>query len=588
MTTLPLFEIEEQQPAATGSILKGGVSRSGSLYGVHSYHTKIPPDAIEPYIAAYSRAGQIVMDPFCGSGMTGVAARRLGRDALLSDLSPAAVHIAENYTSRLDPQAFSDAAHRVLERCAEEISSLYATRCHSCGGDASTAYVIWSDRRSCPHCPNSFLVWSYRAQQLRRLSCTQCGAEFAKQDAPLLGEEPVQVNFKCRLCGRVTRSPNENDYALLNLEVGAIPYWYPRVPFGSDREMWRKGHADLKISSVADFYSVRNLWALAALWATIDQEPPERRETRALRFAFTAIANRASRRYQWNAKRPTNVLGGTLYVSSIRYEFNVLDLWKRKVEAVKRLASSGEEHRGRIKVQLASADALPVPDSTIDYVFTDPPFGANIVYSDCSLLWEAWLGALTDVQREAIVTRHRTRDAGGKGVAEYVEQMGRCFLEIARVLKPSGHATVVFQNTDTAVWEGILSVLADCGFVIKSAETLHKAQPSFKGVKADIEGERVAATDVVLTVSLGRSRGAPEKGELWRAVESALRSELTATHKPGSRLRSSGHLYAIALATAIGAGQTEPISFSHVLSWLDKNCVNQGGWRLKDVTPSRS
>ena len=39
----------------------------------------------------------------------------------------------------------------------------------------------------------------------------------------------------------------------------------------------------------------------------------------------------------------------------------------------------------------------------MDYVFTDPPFGSNIFYSDMHLFHEAWLGKRTDREREAVI-----------------------------------------------------------------------------------------------------------------------------------------------------------------------------------------
>src|SRR5690606_23602245 len=85
------------------------VSKSTTTYRAHSYHTKVPPEAIRPFIRALSKPGDVVLDPFSGSGMTGVAALMEGRNALLSDLSPAAVHISRNYTTPCDPGEFSNA-----------------------------------------------------------------------------------------------------------------------------------------------------------------------------------------------------------------------------------------------------------------------------------------------------------------------------------------------------------------------------------------------------------------------------------------------------------------------------------------------
>lgn len=543
----------------------GEVSRAKSLYGVHSYHTKVPPEAIEPYILEYAQPGATILDPFCGSGMTGVAARRLGRHALLSDLSPAAAHIASNYTTPCDPAAYGRAVERVTGALAATRVDLYGTRCHSCSGPAVTAYVIWSDVRRCPHCEVEIRLWDYRADGLRKLSCRSCGRSYPKKSAPLVRETPVRVSLDCPACGRLERDPSPEDLGHLLRSRDAIPAWYPDVAFGPEREMWRRGHQDLGIQSVADFYSGRNLWALSVLWAEIGAEADLRLRS-ALQFTFTAIANRASRRYQWNAKRPTNVLGGTLYVSSLRYEFNVFSLWSRKVAAVKKLFQATLNDPGSAEVAHLSATRLPFADRSIDYCFTDPPFGANIVYSDCSLLWEAWLGDLMDPREEAIVTRHRSPSAGGKTVSEYAHVMATAFSELRRVLKEAAPATLVFQNTDPAVWVAVQEAISDTGFVVLGAETLHKTQPSFKGVKAQEEGEQVAATDVVLLLrSGGASRTSASKESVWDVIWRALAVELDRVGDRTGRRRSIPHLYAVAFAAAVAASlPTQEITFESI------------------------
>jgi 16S rRNA G966 N2-methylase RsmD len=88
---------------------------------------------------------------------------------------------------------------------------------------------------------------------------------------------------------------------------------------------------------------------------------------------------------------------------------------------------------------LGSATELRgVPDGSIDYVFTDPPFGANIYYADCNLIWESWLGRLTDVSAEAVINRSLSIEKGGKSLKFYSGVMEGSMKEIARVLKPGG------------------------------------------------------------------------------------------------------------------------------------------------------
>ncbi len=48
------------------------------IYGAHSYHTKVPHRAIMKYILHYTEPGGVVFDGFCGTGMTGVAAKYCG------------------------------------------------------------------------------------------------------------------------------------------------------------------------------------------------------------------------------------------------------------------------------------------------------------------------------------------------------------------------------------------------------------------------------------------------------------------------------------------------------------------------------
>jgi DNA modification methylase len=59
------------RPPFTADIKEG---KNDPIYNAHSYHTKVPPRGIIPYILHYTEPGDLILDPFCGSGMTGVAA----------------------------------------------------------------------------------------------------------------------------------------------------------------------------------------------------------------------------------------------------------------------------------------------------------------------------------------------------------------------------------------------------------------------------------------------------------------------------------------------------------------------------------
>ncbi len=83
----------------------------------------------------------------------------------------------------------------------------------------------------------------------------------------------------------------------------------------------------------------------------------------------------------------------------------MLSLWRRKARVVSKLFWFGVAAPGAVQVAQGNATALPLPDASVDYCFTGPPFGSNIFYGDCATVWESWLGEVTPVRCEAVVNR---------------------------------------------------------------------------------------------------------------------------------------------------------------------------------------
>jgi DNA modification methylase/DNA-binding XRE family transcriptional regulator len=491
-------------PAATQAMTKASserinVQKTSSSYRAHSYHTKVPPEAIRPFIQSCCPTGGTVFDPFCGSGMTGVAALMEGRNAVLSDLSPAAVHIARNYTTPCDPTVFSKSLLAVKTAMDPTIAWLY----QPLGSDDMVEYTTWSDVFRCGACSERMLYWNV-VQTVEGsfgdfLVCPRCKTQARKTDLEWIGEEAVESHTSRGSTRINSHAPTRAELGLIEeLATAPIPYWTPEVSFGREREMWRAAHRSMNITSASGFFTHRNLYALAALRHAIIQSS-EGRVREALMFAFTAAVNRASRRYQWNAKRPTNVMTGTLYISSLRYEWNVWSLFRRKAADVLRYYQSFPRTACTAEVfQRSATDLDCMPDRSVDMVFMDPPFGANIFYADSSLLWEAWLGQLTDQASEIVVNKHRSSAEGGKNIADYGDLMRRSFEQSARVLKRGGRAVLAFSNSDDRVWSAIQAALANAGFEQETVHVLSKGQPSIKGVKGVTGKEHVTTLDLIL------------------------------------------------------------------------------------------
>jgi len=125
-----------------------------------------------------------------------------------------------------------------------------------------------------------------------------------------------------------------------------------------------------------------------------------------------------------------------------------------------------------------SSTQLPaIKDNIVDYIFTDPPFGGNLMYSELNFLWEAWLRVFTNNREEAVVNNVQQ-----KGLPEYQHIMEACFSEYYRVLKPGRWVTVEFHNSKNSVWMAIQEALSRAGFIVADVRTLDKKKGSFKQV----------------------------------------------------------------------------------------------------------
>jgi DNA-directed RNA polymerase subunit RPC12/RpoP len=223
-------------------------------------------------------------------------ARTGARRAILSDLSPAACHIAYNYTHPVDVKALKAEFDRIMQELQPERDWLCGTICDRCGAKAAIQYTVWSDVYKCCRCGERMALWDvavdHNSGRVKDIfSCPACGFMGKKTRHTRVESVPVVTNYECYGACSPVRSEHRTTEAELRLieEIKAqeIPYWYPTDPFGPRREMWRGGHRDAGITRVCDFYTKRNLRALAALWDKVGRIP--NRIGAVLRFIHTAL-----------------------------------------------------------------------------------------------------------------------------------------------------------------------------------------------------------------------------------------------------------------------------------------------------------
>ncbi len=461
------------------------------VYDAHTYHTKVPPRGIELLIEYYTRPGDVVLDPFCGSGMTGVAATQRGRKAILSDLSPAAAFIAFNLNTPLDYSVYLRAVHSVLNEARELEESLYNTPCRQCGQLTPMLYTVWSYGMICKHCNIEFVLWDVARDERPRVrdskikaefDCPNCKERIKKRELKRTRRYPVSVGYRCCIRGlKESTSPlcDLDHITLKRIEESGLPkdLWYPTACFPDG--MNTKQPIAAGITTVDKAYTPRALWAMAYLWDRALKWPDS--DVRAkLLFTLTSLYQRVtvfSEFRFWGGSGNT----ANYNVPAIMNEQNVFRAFARKANTMSWYFKDVSTAARPVQVSTQSACHLTqIPSKSVDYIFTDPPFGGNINYSEMNFLWESWLGVYTDKTEEAIINK-----AQKKSFDEYGKLLRDAFSEMHRVLKDKGWLTVIFHNSSERVWSTLQTAIHEAGFTIKGTQTFDKEHGTFKQFVSD-------------------------------------------------------------------------------------------------------
>jgi DNA modification methylase len=508
------------------------VGKTDPLYKAHSYHTKVPHLAIVPSILHYTEPGDLVLDGFAGSGMTGVAAQWCGsapaayrheletewkkqgkaapkwgaRRVILNNLSPAATFIAANYNLPFDIETFAKAGKQLLKEVEQEIGWMYETMHNDGKTKGRIEYTVWSQIYTCPDCAGevNFLDEALDAESKRvkeSFPCPHCGAQLTKQRMERLfvsqldtatnqtiqmpKRKPVLISY---LVGksRYEKVPDSKDLeVLIKVDGMGIPLGLPTMSIPIMHMTHERARMDYSgITHMHHFFLPRAGHAMSLLWRKASCFHDGRMRAMLLFIVEQAVWGLSVlNRYQpIQQGRPggsqvNRQLTGVYYVAAQHAEcspqYNLGGKLDRLVKAFRdyRTVAAGAV------INLGSAASLPISPSSVDYIFTDPPFGENIYYADLNFMIESWHRVTTDAKPEAIIDRHKK-----KGLPEYQHLMQRCFAEYYRVLKPGRWMTVVFSNSKAAVWNAIQVALQQAGFVVAEVTALDKVQGSFRQV----------------------------------------------------------------------------------------------------------
>lgn len=504
-------------------------TRGGSFYNTFPYPTKISPEAIAVYIASATNPDDTVLDAFAGSGSTGIAAllaehptekmqetaNALGvepiwgkRNAILYEIGTYAAFATKTITNRLTAAEYARAVDDFIKKAEKLASGMYAAKSPD-GRDGYIRYAIWTEVLICPECDAEIEYFKNGTSRnpatfYDKIECPHCHRTSLVEAMSFATEEHYDKLLKKTILRKKRRIAwvygtsgkenwdriaTEDDIALVQkLEKEFSPSDDPRkIEWG---DLHRAGY-HFGISHLHHFYTSRNYLVMSELWKLAECYPE--REANALKLlllsyngAHCTLMTRIVAKHDSRDFVLTGAQSGVLYISKLPVEKNILLGLRRKAKPFQEAYKMLENCHGTVEVRNISSEFMSEPDKSIDFVFTDPPFGDFIPYAEVNQINELWLPAVTERSSEVIISAAQNKD-----VDTYRNMLARVFGEIRRVTKDDRPIAVVFHAAKAAVWGAFSEAIQISGLEIKQSSFLDKTQASFKQVvsKTSVQGD---------------------------------------------------------------------------------------------------
>lgn len=500
-------------------------TRTGALFNAFSYPTKISPESEALFIACHTNVGDSVLDPFGGSGTTGIATM------LCDKPTKSMIELAERYNLRpiwgprtsyvfeistsgcmlgnvmchTNHMLFEREAQKLLLKSKEYAENLYRISDNN-GETGQIRHIIWTDVLKCPHCSAEIQYGKIAIKEnplsfLEEGTCPFCKKliNIQKVDKvkinvfdPILQKEiSIKKRVPYKIYGitgkskwsRYATDTDINKYFELesSLDFSDVPRY--KIKWG---ELYRQGY-HYGISHIHHFYSTRNVVMFAKLWSEINNCSPEVQDALKI-FLLSYNSSHSTLMTRVVAKKNnkdfvlTGAQPGVLYISSLPVEKNIHIGLQRKLKTfVEALSMVNGSKSTAYFFNESSTIMTGIANESIDYVFTDPPFGDFIPYSEINQINECWLGNVTDNDAEVIINHSQ-----GKELNDYYKLMNSVFTQISSKLKNTGLCTLVFHSAKAEVWGAIIKSYSNNGLVVSRTSILDKIQTTFKQTNSNV------------------------------------------------------------------------------------------------------
>lgn len=417
------------------------------MYKIHKYEARKDWNVADSWIKCYSEEGDVVLDPFCGSGVFPIEALKLDRKSIAIDLNDVATFITEMTVIPVNIEGLLEAFEKLKtiikgsdtvkpkhykvkvvqngKKTSKEITFdyLYETKCDNprCGETAHISHSVWSNIYICPICSKRFVLRNARVIKRRRgarseYACPYCDKRIDLDKIEMVGEEPFLIFFRCSCDNELReKAPDPEDFERIEeIDGMEIPFWYPKdvkFRYADGKSFLQLRHGVRENPSLERLFSKRNLIALSILLHEI-QNVEDKNIRNLLRLNFTSHLKSCSRMSTMNVggwrSKGTGLSLPYYWVPHEHLEENVWEnyerYFRRKLMRAKKESSKTYKKSSSYKAfkkgdgnfLLICGDAIETlknfDDNSVDFVITDPPYAESMQYGELCFIWYVWLG----------------------------------------------------------------------------------------------------------------------------------------------------------------------------------------------------
>ena len=441
------------------------------IYTAMKYWGKKPHNIWREYIQNYTPENGIFLDPFSGSAISAFEAVKVNRKTIAFDLNPLTSFIIEVFSTKFNKKEFEKEVKKIVDEVQKDETYLkfYSTISRKTGANTIAQSFKWEDGK-----------------------LYELGVNYTEQE--ILEETNGRASTRKF---RYVAEPNESDQKLANEQSKIkIDNWFPDEPFINSPSFNANFIRAVGGNNFSNLWTRRNLYVLSKIFDIIKKNKNENLKTQLL-FGFIQslhLTTKMSVPRRESANRPFSTSWGrSAYICANRQmEMNPLLVFEGSClgkQSVESCLKDVEKYIGKIPKTLKVSESLKnkdklsgfdlkygvvdintitdyIPEKSVDFIMTDPPYGGLVQYLDLSSIWLNWLKNV-DEKYKPNYNAEITVKNGIIDINLYQQRFTNALKNLRTVLKDEGKIVFTFHNKKIPIWNAFLKSITLAGFKIE-------------------------------------------------------------------------------------------------------------------------